>query len=164
MPRLDIPALRDVLVDSKGVATHIWQRWFQLAYEVITRSQFKEVIYGDDGNGDLADQVFFIANRAYEVVAIQQIHATKGSDGSAVNLQVTKDTGTNAPGAGTNLLTNNSNAGFNLKATNNTVQEGDLATTVGLMKMSKGDRLAVDFAGTLTSVAGLQITVSLKAL
>lgn len=97
-----------------------------------------------------------------EVVAIRQVHSVAGSDGSAVNLQVVKDTGTDAPGAGTNLLTNNSNAGFNLKATANTVQTGTLTSTAATKKLAAGDRLSVDFAGTLTDVAGVVVTVTLR--
>jgi hypothetical protein len=113
-------------------------------------------------NASLADQAFFIADRAYNVVAIYEVHSTAGSDGSAVNLQVTKDTSTDAPGAGTNLLTNNADAGFNLKGTANTVQTGTLVATAASLKLAAGDRLAVDFAGTLTALAGVVVTVYLE--
>lgn len=115
-------------------------------------------------NGSLADQSFFIANRAYQVTAIREVHSTAGSDGGAVNLQITKDTSTNAPGAGTDLLTNNSNAGFNLKGTANTVQTGTLTGTVASLQLAAGDRLSVDFAGTLTAVDGVTVTVSLMPI
>ncbi|HYE86255.1 MAG TPA: hypothetical protein VEA16_07860 [Vicinamibacterales bacterium] len=125
---------------------------------------FVTATYRQNANASLADEAFFIADRAYEVVGVSQIHSTAGSDGSAVNLQVTKDTGTNAPGAGTDLLTNNSNAGFNLKGTANTVQTGTLTATLATKRLAAGDRLSVDFAGTLTAVAGVVVTVRLKRL
>lgn len=112
-------------------------------------------------NGSLADQAFFVADRAYTVVAITEVHSVAGDNGGAVNLQVTKDTGTQAPGAGTDLLTNNSNAGFNLKGTANTPQTGTLTTTAGALTLAAGDRLSVDFAGTLTTLAGVVVTVAL---
>ena len=115
-------------------------------------------------NASLADQCFFIANRPYQIVGIRQVHSVAGSDGGAVNLQVTKDTGTAAPGAGTDLLTNNSNAGFNLKGTANTVQAGALTATAAALKLAPGDRLSVDFAGTLTAVAGVVVTVELRPI
>lgn len=115
-------------------------------------------------NGSLADQAFFIANRAYQVVGIREVHSVAGNDAGAVNVQVTKDTGTNAPGAGTNLLTNNAGAGFDLKGTANTPQVGALSTTESDLQLAAGDRLAVDFAGTLTTLAGVVITVSLRPI
>lgn len=120
------------------------------------------VSYVMNANGSLADQSFFIANRAYQVMEIREVHAVAGNDSGAVNLQVTKDTSTDAPGAGTDLLTDNSGAGFNLKGTANTVQSGTLTSTVASKKLAAGDRLSVDFAGTLTTLAGVVVTVSLK--
>lgn len=119
------------------------------------------VSYVMNANASLADQAFFIADRRYEVIAIAQIHSTAGSDASAVNLQVTKDDGTEAPGAGDNLLTNNSDAGFDLKGTANTKQAGTLTATTANLRLAVGDRLAVDYAGVLTAVVGVVVTVTL---
>lgn len=105
------------------------------------------------------DRVFFIANRAYQVVAIRQVHSVAA--GGASKLQVTKDTGTNAPGAGNDLLTNNTNTGFDLNATANTVQTGTLTATAADLLLAAGDRLALDFANTIQSTAGLCVTVEL---
>lgn len=121
-----------------------------------------QVSYMMNANGSLADQCFFVADRAYEVVAISEVHAVAGNDASAVNLQVTKDISTNAPGAGTDLLTNNTNAGFDMKGTANTVQTGTLVSTQATRRLAAGNRLSVDFAGTLTTLAGVVVTVSLK--
>lgn len=109
-----------------------------------------------------ADECFFIAARACKVVRIDEVHATAGNDASAVNLQITKDTGTNAPGAGTDLLTNNTNAGFNMKGTANTVQNGTLVASAASLTLAAGDRLSADYAGTLTSLAGVVVTVTLE--
>lgn len=112
-------------------------------------------------NGSLADQAFYIATRPMRVVGAKCRFSTAGTHGSAVSLQVTKDTSTNAPGAGTDLLTNNSGAGFNLKGTIDTVQEGALSATPADLVLAAGDRLSVDFAGTLTAVAGVIVEVEL---
>lgn len=122
------------------------------------------VTYRQNANAGLADEVFFIADRVYEVVGVRQIHGVAGTDGGSVNLQVTKDTGTNAAGAGTDLLTNNANAGFNLKGTANTVQVGTLTATLASKRLAAGDRLSVDFAGVLTTLAGVAVTVKLRRL
>lgn len=111
------------------------------------------------GAGAATDAVFFVATRAYTVVSISQVHSVAA--GGASKLQVTKDTGTNAPGEGTDLLTNNSNAGFDLNATANTVQSGALVATAGVTTLATGNRLSVDFADAIQSSAGVVVTACL---
>jgi hypothetical protein len=114
----------------------------------------------------LVDQVIFICpvGQSYQVVAVDEVHATAGSDASAVSLQVTKDTGTNAPGAGTDLLTNNTNVGFDMKGTANTVQNGTLTATTASLVFVAGDRLSDRLRGHLTALAGVNVTIPLKRL
>lgn len=114
------------------------------------------------GTPAATDQVFFIATRAVRVVSISQIHSVAAGGASA--LQVTKDTSTNAPGAGTDLLTNNTNAGFDLNATANTVQVGALVATAGVTTLAAGDRLAIDFANAIQSSAGVVVTACMAPL
>lgn len=119
-------------------------------------------VYNMQANGDLVDQTFFLANRDFIVSAVYEVHSTLGTNGSAVNVQVVKDTSTNAPGAGTDLLTNASNAGFSLKTAINAVQTGTLTATAASLRLAPGDRLSVDYAGTLTAVAGVVIVVLME--
>lgn len=116
-------------------------------------------VFNMQANGDLIDQAFFVAPRALKVSKILYAHSTLGTNGSAVNVQVTKDVSTDAPGGGTDLLTNNTNAGFNCKAAINTMQLGTLSATAANLRLAVGDRLAVDFAGTLTALAGMVVVV-----
>lgn len=112
---------------------------------------------------DLAtDRAFFVAPWACYIQSITQVHSVAA--GGASKLQVTKETTTGAPGAGTNLLTNNSDAGFDLNATADTVQYGTLVTTAGVRKLAKGDRLSIDYADAIQSTAGNKITVELIRL
>lgn len=104
------------------------------------------------------DAVFFVATRAYILVSVSEVHAVAA--GGASVLQIVKDTGTSAPGAGTDLLTNNTNGGFDLNATANTVQVGTLVA-VGTRTLAAGDRLAYDFAQAIQSSAGIAITACL---
>lgn len=97
------------------------------------------------------DKVFFIATQALTVTSISEIH-TVAAGGASV-LQVTKDTATDAPGAGTDLLS----TGFDLNGTANTVQTGALVTTAAIT-LAAGDRLAVDYANTIQSSAGVVVT------
>lgn len=107
------------------------------------------------------DTCFFVAPFPCQVLAATEIHTILGTDGSAVSLQITKDATGDAPGAGTDLLANNTNAGFDMKATINTVQQAIFKTTAGILDLIAGDKLSVDFAGTATSLAGVQVTVLL---
>lgn len=118
--------------------------------------------YKFTGTPAATDQAFFVAPHACRVVAITEVHSVAA--GGASVIQVTKDTGTNAPGAGTDLLTNNTNGGFDLNATANTPQTGALTATAGALDLAAGDRLSVDFAQAIQSSAGVLITVALMPL
>lgn len=103
---------------------------------------------------------FFIADRNYIVESVSEIHGTAGSDGSAVTLDITKDTGTTAPAGGSSVL---SSGTFNLKATANTLQTiAGVATGVG--QLAVGDRLALKLTGTPTAVASLMVEVALRSI
>ncbi len=124
----------------------------------------REVIsasFVDGATGSATDRVFFIANRGWTVTGCSNIFAVTA--GGASKLQVTKDTGTDAPGGGTDLLTNNTNAGFDLAATANTVQVGTLTATAGALVLATGNRLAVDYANAIQSTAGNVVTCTLVA-
>lgn len=121
------------------------------------------VTFHQDANGVLADASFFVADRPYTVVSISEVHATAATaTGSPQYVQVVKDTGTQAPGAGTDLLTNNTSSGFALNGTANTVQAGTLTTAAGALDLAVGDRLSADFTATSAPVAGVTITAMLK--
>jgi hypothetical protein len=99
------------------------------------------------------DQCFFVANRPYTIQAIRCAYTT--AQGSAATMQVVQDTSTNAPGAGTDLLS----TAFNMNTTTNTPQLGALAAAAATA-IPEGDRLAVDFAGTYNTLAGVCVTVT----
>ena len=112
-------------------------------------------------NGGLATQTFFIADRTMLITGIEYTHATAGTDGSAVTAQVFHDTGVQAPGGGISVMSNT----FNCKGTINTVQNATLNAVDGSgaqnasLYISAGDRLSVVFTGTLTTLAGVTLTV-----
>lgn len=108
------------------------------------------------------DTAFFIANRSYLVTSVREIHAVAA--GGASTLQLVKDTSTNAPGAGTDLLTNNTNTGFDLNATANTVQTGTLTATIATKTLAAGDRLSVDFANAIQSSSGITVTACMAPI
>lgn len=110
--------------------------------------------YNFTGTPAATDQVFFVAPRAMRILAISEVHSVAAGGASA--LQVVKDTGTSAPGAGTDLL---QSSGFDLNGTANTVQTGSLTTTAADLSLAAGDRLSVDFANAIQSSAGVCVTV-----
>lgn len=112
----------------------------------------------------MVDQSFFVANRAYQVIAVREVHAVAEATAVTLLVQVTKDTTTDAPGAGTNLLTNTTNAGFDCKATANTVQVGTLTATGAALQLAVGDRLSVDYTAAATELVGVTISCTLKPI
>jgi hypothetical protein len=111
-------------------------------------------------NGSLADTTIFVADRAYEVIAIKEVHEVAGTDAGTVSLQPTKCTGTQSAASGAALTA----AVINLKGTANTVVTPTLTSTTANLRLAAGDRIGLDFQGVLTSVAGVHVTVYLKAV
>lgn len=119
---------------------------------VVTGAYFS-VNYVGQTTEAATDRVIFIAPVACTVVAASEVHAVAA--GGASTLQLVKDTGTTAPGAGTDLLS----SAWDLNATANTVQVGALT---GTLTLAVGDRLALDWANAIQSSAGIAVTVILK--
>jgi hypothetical protein len=107
-------------------------------------------------NASSVDKWAFVATRAYVVQGISGVPAVAGSDGSAVTASVVKASGTTAITSGTALHSGT----YNLKGTANTVQSLTLSTTSGVTALAAGDRIGIDFTGTLTAATGV-ITVCL---
>lgn len=112
---------------------------------------------------------FFTVPFPMTLRTVTEVHATAGSDGSAVTLQIEKLTGTTAPGAGTALL----KTAFNLKGAANTVvtvpTNGSTtllfvttsnANNVKDITFAIGDRVALLKSGTLTSVANVTVVLT----
>jgi len=105
---------------------------------------------------------FFVASYACEVVGASFVATAAGTDGGGVTLQIERLQGTETKGNGDDLLTDNSNAGFDLKGTAETVQNGTLVTS-GAEDLAAGDRLGLVTAGTLTAVGHVCVTVWIAA-
>lgn len=106
-------------------------------------------------NASVVSQVFAIAPAALQILSVQEVHSTLGTDAGAVTADVVKCTGTQAIGAGVTVLS----ATANLKGANNTVQTPALSATPANILLAAGDRLGFVLGGTATSVAGVVITV-----
>lgn len=118
---------------------------------------FHHTIYGTDAATATNYGVFWIAPFECTITEIREVHQTAGTDASAVSLQIEKLTGTQALDAGVPCLA----TAFNLKGTINTVNTGALATTLADLRLVRGDRLAMDDAGTLTAVANVTVIIEI---
>lgn len=103
-------------------------------------------VYAVHKNADITTQTFHVATRDMQVQAVYAIYGTAFA--AAVTIDVTKDTSTNAPGAGTSILT----AAMAGDGTINTLITPALAASAATLKMAAGDRLAVKFSAVTTGV------------
>lgn len=113
----------------------------------------------------IATQNIFVAPSPCRVVAVKEWHAVAGTNGSAVTVDITKETATGAgatavPGGGSTILT----AALSLKATAKTTQSGTLSATATSLVLGKGDRLSIKLTGTATAVAGVVIAVAIQPI
>lgn len=96
---------------------------------------------------------FFIADRAYRVKAVSTIAS---STAAVPTVDVFKDTGTNAPGAGASVLT----GATSINTTANTRNTGTVAS-IALSTLAAGDRLSVKWGGTVGSLTGAMVSAML---
>ena len=116
----------------------------------------KTITFNLTANGSLGTQTFFIADNAYTITGINYSAKTQGT--GTLTCNVTKDSGTNAPGAGVTLQTGTFDC---VAIVNNTTTAGVLTATTANLTMAVGDRLAVLFTGTVSTLAGVTITVTM---
>jgi hypothetical protein len=113
----------------------------------------------------VADVQFFTAPVKCQVVTIREVHATAGSDGSAVSGTIRRCQGTEAATAGDDLL---GSTKIDFKGTALTEQKfdaadsGELTSTTASLTLEAGDRLSLDVTGTTTALAGVIISVLLE--
>jgi hypothetical protein len=105
-----------------------------------------------------------ILPRKCKLLEVAEVHSVVGGSGASVRpRKITADA--KAPGAtaGTGV-TELTTAAIDLTATANTVQNPALSATAGDLIFQAGDRLAEDYAGTLTGLAGCVIAYRFLAL
>lgn len=115
--------------------------------------QASEVVLTVPISAASVDVPVFIANRRYRVVSIEEIHSVVGGASAAV--RVRKASGTTAPASGTALHA----ADIDLTATVNTTVSPAVTAADAVVK--DGERIVLDFGGTLTGLAGC-ITIVLR--
>jgi len=128
--------------------------------KVLVNSQpsFKDemvVSYASYG-AEVATQAFFIAPVAMQVLKVSEVHGTANT--AAQTADITKDTGTQAAGAGAVVL---GSTKLNLAATANTVQSPALSGTAANLLLAAGDRLSFKPSIAGTEIANVVVTVHL---
>ena len=113
-------------------------------------------------DGAAVDRTLLTADKNYIVNDCWQTWSTVSTSNTQL---LTKDTGTTAPGAGTGLQTDNTNAGILTSGTINTPVGSVLltaASTKPTLWLASGDRLGLHNAGTVASLAGVFTAVTLR--
>lgn len=106
------------------------------------------------------DKWVFVAPFACKVVSVKEVHSVAG--GSAAAVSPRKITGVSAPGAAVAAgVTEITTAAFDLTATANTVVTGTLSATATDYTLAAGDKIGLDFSGTLTALVGF-LVIELK--
>lgn len=131
----------------------------KIDFRSISKKKFyiHHTIYGTDAATATNYGVFWIAPFDCTITEVREAHQTAGTDAGAVSLNIEKLTGTQALDAGVATLA----TAFNLKGTINVVNTGSLTTTLADLRLSRGDRLAMDDAGTLTAVANVTVIIEI---
>jgi len=100
---------------------------------------------------------FFVANKKCVVKGVKAVWTTASSSGA---LQIQRLQGTETSGSGDDLLSST----IDMSGAAETVNSGTLTSTVAYLVLEAGDRLMLEDSGTLTSGAGLCVTVELEQM
>jgi len=98
------------------------------------------------------DKTVFIATRHCILRNVREVHSVIGGSSAAVRLR--KITDTSAPGAAAGSTVIELTASIGLETTINTVVSPAITATLAQRRFKPGDRIALDFSGTLTGLVG----------
>jgi hypothetical protein len=110
------------------------------------------------------DKWVFVATRPYQVTAVREIHSVIGGSGAVVRPRKVTAAATDAPGAAAGATVKELTAAdIGLETTINTTQSPALSATAADLLLATGDKIGLNFGGTLTGLVGV-IVITLKAL
>lgn len=151
-----------------GTATTLGTAYDKLLFvdcsvaEGFVNTESRRLVVNSELLATSVDTHVFVADRAYQVMAVNEIHSVVGSTSAAVRPR--KITDTSAPGAAVSATVKElTTAAADLTATINTTQALTLSATAADLLLAAGDKIALDFSGTLTGLVGV-ISISLKAV
>lgn len=107
------------------------------------------------------DKWVFVADRAYKVMGVKEVHSVIGGSGAAVRPRKIASATTATPGASVAAGITEISASIGLETDINVVQTSTLVATAADLLLAAGDKIGLDFSGTLTGLVG-QITIYLK--
>ena len=140
----DIPAHGHAGVDATQISfSDLTEKFFFLPYMIPNSDQATS--YG----------VVFIAPFACYLTRVQESHLIAGSVNGT--LQIVKQTPGQGIGAGTNML----NSSIPLTSTANQPVDGQLSLNLQDLNLAAGDRIKLTVSGTLTTLAGVCVTLTL---
>jgi len=101
------------------------------------------------------DKWVYVANQPCKVVAIREVHSVVGGSGAVVTPRKVTAAGTAAPGdaAGATVIELTA-AAIGLETTINVSQTAGLSATAADLLLAVGDKIGLNFAGTLTGLVG----------
>lgn len=141
----DIPTHQHTGIDANRVEfSDIADKFFFLPYMIPNSDQATS--YG----------VVFIAPFTCHLISVQESHLIAGTISGT--LQVVKQTPGQGIGAGTNML----NSAISLTSTANSPVIGTLSTDYTALTLNPGDRIKLTVSGTLTTLAGVCVTLTLS--
>jgi hypothetical protein len=110
----------------------------------------------------LPDVGLFTADADCEIAFAAERHETLGTDAGAVTADIVKSSSGTSMAGGTSLLAST----FNLKAAINTTQERkrSAGTLAADRLVLAGQCVGINFAGVMTALSGVNITVILRRL
>jgi hypothetical protein len=101
------------------------------------------------------DKWLFVADRAYEVTYIGEVHSVIGGSGAVVRPRKVTAAGTDAPGATAGSTVKELTAAdIGLETSINVVQAPALTATGADLLLAAGDKIGLNFNGTLTGLVG----------
>ncbi|HYG78685.1 MAG TPA: capsid cement protein [Planctomycetota bacterium] len=110
------------------------------------------------------DKWIFVADRAYKVVSIREIHSVIGGSGAVVRPRKVTAAGTAAPGDAAGATVKElTTADIGLETTINVAQQATLSATVADLNLAAGDKIGLNFGGTLTGLVG-SLSIELVAV
>lgn len=108
------------------------------------------------------DKWIFVAPFACQVLSVREIHSVAGGSGAAARPRKIAAATVAAPGAAVAAgITEITTAAFDLTTTADTTVTGTLSATASDYTLAVGDKIGIDFAGTLTALVG-HMTISIK--
>jgi hypothetical protein len=103
------------------------------------------------------DKYIYVADGAYQVTLVEEIHSVVGGASAAVRPRKILAANTSAPGAAVAAGITEISASIDCTAAINVTQTPALVAVAADLLLADGDKIALDFSGTLTGLVGVLV-------